>query len=74
LKGYLQAKPDSLDINRACDFAVCWGLLFLTLPTASYIDPVTSEKDVPSRQKKGPTFYSKPFIYLAPPDGLDPLT
>ena len=25
-------------------------------------------------QKKGPTFYSKPLIYLAPPDGLEPPT
>jgi len=26
------------------------------------------------RQKKGLRFYSKPLIYLAPPDGLEPPT
>ncbi len=42
--------------------------------TASYADPVTFLLNFPSGKKKGPTFYSKPLLYLAPPDGLEPPT
>ena len=48
---------------------------FVIIPPPTYTDSGDFRKRRSLKaQKKGPTFYSKPFIYLAPPDGLEPPT